>query len=108
MKRAAAAPKTRAKLEVSPEAIPPAGAADAVALALVDVAVRDADVVAVRVVEPVADAVSAVSVPVAVAESVAESVADPVADRLAVLVPVNVPLTRVVAGTPSITSHNVL
>lgn len=44
MKRAPAATKTRAKLEVSPEAIPPAGAALGVVVALEDVAVRDADV----------------------------------------------------------------
>lgn len=46
MKRAAAAPKTRARLEVSPGAIPPAGAAVADTLALAEVEVRDADVVA--------------------------------------------------------------
>lgn len=49
----------------------------------------------------------AVSVPVDVKESVPVAVADPVAVRLAVLVPVKLPLTRVVAGTPSMTSHNV-
>ena len=41
MKRAPAATKTKAKLEVTPEAIPPAGAAEPVGVVVED-AVRDA------------------------------------------------------------------
>lgn len=56
--------------------------------------------------DSVALAVSAVSVAVKDSVAVPVAVTDPV--RLAVLDPVKLPVTRVVVGTPSITSHNVL